>query len=160
MRELKLFVVEDDLASLQLMTEVFRSRKANVRPVSDGEEAARRVNQEKFDGIFLDLEMPKLSGLYLARGPIPYFLTLWLPERFSRLLVHPSTNCRFASSLTTKRNKCDIGPNTRWKLRDRPQRSATPSTGRSGNHNGSPPTGENIAIVLIDGILSAIACGC
>src|SRR3984957_3854354 len=67
MVELKLLAVEDDLASLELMTEVFRSLKANVRPVSDGEEPARRVNQEKFDGIFLDLEMPKLSGLYLAR---------------------------------------------------------------------------------------------
>lgn len=68
MIELKLLVVEDDLASLELMTEVFRSLKANVRPVSDSEEAARRVNQEKFDGIFLDLEMPKLNGLDLARG--------------------------------------------------------------------------------------------
>ena len=68
MVELKLLVVEDDLASLELMTEVFRSLKANVRPVSDSEEAARRVNQEKFDGIFLDLEMPKLNGLELARG--------------------------------------------------------------------------------------------
>jgi CheY-like chemotaxis protein len=67
MIELKLLVVEDDLASLELMTEVFRSLKANVRPVSDSEEAARRVNQEKFDGIFLDLEMPKLNGLDLAR---------------------------------------------------------------------------------------------
>lgn len=68
MVELKLLVVEDDLANLELMTEVFRSLKANVRPVSDSEEAARRVNQEKFDGIFLDLEMPKLNGLDLARG--------------------------------------------------------------------------------------------
>jgi len=65
---LKLLVVEDDAASLELMTEVFRSLKADVRPVSDSEEAARRVNQEKFDGIFLDLEMPNLHGFDLARG--------------------------------------------------------------------------------------------
>jgi CheY-like chemotaxis protein len=64
---LKLLVVEDDAASLELMTEVFRSLKADVLPVSDSEEAARRVNQEKFDGIFLDLEMPNLNGLDLAR---------------------------------------------------------------------------------------------
>src|SRR6202521_656102 len=68
MIELKLLVVEDDAASLELMTEVFRSLKADVRPVSDSEEAARRVNQEKFDGIFLDLEMPNLHGFDLARG--------------------------------------------------------------------------------------------
>ena len=65
---LKLLVVEDDAASLELMTEVFRSLKADVLPVSDSEEAERRVNQEKFDGIFLDLEMPKLNGFDLARG--------------------------------------------------------------------------------------------
>jgi len=68
MLALKLLVVEDDPASLELMTEVFRSLKADVRPVSDSEEAARRVNQEKFDGIFLDLEMPNLHGFDLARG--------------------------------------------------------------------------------------------
>ncbi len=67
MLQLKLLVVEDDAASLELMTEVFESLKADVRPVSDSEEAARRVNQEKFDGIFLDLEMPRLHGFDLAR---------------------------------------------------------------------------------------------
>jgi CheY-like chemotaxis protein len=64
---LKLLVVEDDPASLELMTEVFTSLKAEVRPVSDSEKAVGIVNQEKFDGIFLDLEMPKLNGFDLAR---------------------------------------------------------------------------------------------
>ena len=67
MTPLKLLVVEDDAASLELMTEVFMSLKAEVRPVSDSEKALGIVNQEKFDGIFLDLEMPKLNGFDLAR---------------------------------------------------------------------------------------------
>jgi len=66
MAPLKLLVVEDDLACLELMTEVFESLKADVHPVSDSEKAARLVNQEKFDGIFLDLEMPHLHGFDLA----------------------------------------------------------------------------------------------
>jgi CheY-like chemotaxis protein len=41
--------------------------KAEVRPVSDSEKAVGMVNQEKFDGIFLDLEMPNLNGFDLAR---------------------------------------------------------------------------------------------
>ncbi len=67
MTPLKLLIVEDDLASLELMAEVFTSLKAEVRPVSESEKAARLVDQEKFDGIFLDLEMPNLNGLDLAR---------------------------------------------------------------------------------------------
>jgi CheY-like chemotaxis protein len=63
---MKLLIVEDDIASLELMTEVFRSLKAEVRPLSDSQEAAVLVNREKFDGIFLDLEMPALNGLQLA----------------------------------------------------------------------------------------------
>ena len=67
MLSLKLLVVEDDPASLELMTEVLRSLEAVVRPLSDSQEAAVVVNQEKFDGIFLDLEMPNLNGFALAQ---------------------------------------------------------------------------------------------
>jgi CheY-like chemotaxis protein len=67
MASLKLLVVEDDLASLELMAEVFRSLKAEVCAVSDSGKAADLVNQQKFDGIFLDLEMPNMNGFDLAR---------------------------------------------------------------------------------------------
>ncbi|HEX4427328.1 MAG TPA: response regulator, partial [Terriglobales bacterium] len=63
---LKILVVEDDAASLELMTEVFTSLQADVKPVSDSEEAAGIINKQKFDGIFLDLEMPHLNGFELA----------------------------------------------------------------------------------------------
>jgi CheY-like chemotaxis protein len=68
MMPLKLLVVEDDPASLELMAEVFRSLKTKVRAVSDSQNAAGLVNQERFDGIFLDLEMPNLHGFDLARA--------------------------------------------------------------------------------------------
>ena len=67
MQPLKLLVVEDHIPSLELMTEVFRSLKAEVRPINESEKAVAIVNQEKFDGIFLDLEMPNLNGFDLAR---------------------------------------------------------------------------------------------
>jgi len=67
MGSLKLLVVEDDLASLELMAEVFRSLQAEVCPVSDSEKAADLVNRQKFDGIFLDLEMTNMNGFDLAR---------------------------------------------------------------------------------------------
>jgi CheY-like chemotaxis protein len=49
------------------MTEVFTSLKAEVRAISDSQKAVAIINQEKFDGIFLDLEMPNLNGFDLAR---------------------------------------------------------------------------------------------
>jgi CheY-like chemotaxis protein len=64
---LKLLIVDDDLASLELMTEVFTSLKAEVCPISDSEKAVRLVNQQRFDGIFLDLDMPSPNGFQLAR---------------------------------------------------------------------------------------------
>jgi len=67
MQPIKLLVVEDNPAGLDLMEEVFSSLKADVRAMSDSEKAAIIVNQERFDGIFLDLEMPKLHGFDLAR---------------------------------------------------------------------------------------------
>jgi CheY-like chemotaxis protein len=67
MASLKLLVVEDDIANLELMTEVFKTLEAEVRPMNDSESAARVVTQENFDGIFLDLEMPKLNGFELAQ---------------------------------------------------------------------------------------------
>ncbi len=67
MQSLNLLLVEDDIPSLEMMSEVFASLNADVRPVSDSEKAANMVNRERFDGIFLDLEMPKVHGLDLAR---------------------------------------------------------------------------------------------
>ena len=64
---LKLLVVEDDPASLELMTEVFALQQAEVRAISDSEKASGAINQEKFDGIFLDLGMPKISGFELSQ---------------------------------------------------------------------------------------------
>jgi two-component system cell cycle response regulator CtrA len=67
MSSLKLLIVEDDAPSLELMEEVFTSLKAHVYPVNDGLKAAALLNKERFDGVFLDLEMPRMHGFDLAR---------------------------------------------------------------------------------------------
>ena len=67
MSPVKLLVVEDDRASLELMAEVFTALKAEVRPLNDAQTAALLVDREKFDGIFVDLEMPILNGPELAK---------------------------------------------------------------------------------------------
>lgn len=67
MRALKLLIVEDDLPSLELMSEVLRSLKLQVYAVSDSQKAARMVVEQKFDGIFADLQMPGMDGFALIR---------------------------------------------------------------------------------------------
>ncbi len=64
---LRLLIVEDDVASLELMEEVFLSLNAEVRAVGESTKAADLVNRERYDGIFLDLEMPYMNGFDLAR---------------------------------------------------------------------------------------------
>jgi CheY-like chemotaxis protein len=38
-----------------------------VHPIADSQEAARCINQQRFDGIFFDIGMPILNGLDLAK---------------------------------------------------------------------------------------------
>jgi CheY-like chemotaxis protein len=49
------------------MDEVFTALKAVVFPVNDGAKAAALANKERFDGVFLDLEMPRMHGFDLTR---------------------------------------------------------------------------------------------
>ena len=64
---LKLLVVEDDAQTLELMREILSSLKAEVRALSNSQQAAAVVDQERFDGIFVDLQMPGINGFDLAR---------------------------------------------------------------------------------------------
>jgi len=66
-KSLRILVVEDDLPTLELMQEVLSSFGLDVVTESDSEKASERISHEKFDGIFLDLMMPKLTGFQLAR---------------------------------------------------------------------------------------------
>ena len=64
---IKVLIVEDDVPTLELMHETLVSQKAEVRSASDGEQATQLINEERFDGIFLDLQMPKITGFEVIR---------------------------------------------------------------------------------------------
>jgi DNA-binding response OmpR family regulator len=61
---MKTLVVDDDPAILALMTEAFTALRADMHSIRDSRQAATVVNQEKFDGVFLEVDM---NGLELAR---------------------------------------------------------------------------------------------
>jgi CheY-like chemotaxis protein len=65
---LEILVVDDDESFLALVKHVFEVYKdASVCDVEDGFKAFTLVEVRKYDGIFLDLNMPGLNGFELAR---------------------------------------------------------------------------------------------
>jgi CheY-like chemotaxis protein len=62
----RLLVVDEDPASLSFMTEVFGSLHTNVCPINDNQQAAVKIEQQQFDGIFLDIDSSTLDILELA----------------------------------------------------------------------------------------------
>lgn len=63
---LKLLIVEDDLLVLEMVRTVLISLDAEVCAVPDAREAVKRVANESFDGIFVDLNMPWIDGIRLT----------------------------------------------------------------------------------------------
>jgi CheY-like chemotaxis protein len=64
---LQVLVVEDDIPSMELIREVLISMKAEVDAFSESLQAVPLLEAKRFDGIFLDLQMPGLDGLELSR---------------------------------------------------------------------------------------------
>jgi CheY-like chemotaxis protein len=64
---MKLLVVDDEPQVLRFVKTLLESLGYEVLGLTDSKEAARRVDREKFDGIFLDARMPEPDGFGLAR---------------------------------------------------------------------------------------------
>jgi CheY-like chemotaxis protein len=67
MSALRILVVESDWGSLNLMREVFSHLQADVREVPEASRAAELVNRERFDSIFLSLDVPGINRFDLPR---------------------------------------------------------------------------------------------
>lgn len=63
----KILVVEDDLASAELIQEILTREGASVTVCTRPLEAARLIAERLFDGIFLDLHMPGFDGWELTQ---------------------------------------------------------------------------------------------
>ena len=60
-------IVDDEQEVLELIGSMVEPLGWEVLKLSDSQEAARRLENEKFDGILLDVLMPELDGFELAR---------------------------------------------------------------------------------------------
>jgi len=64
---MKILAVDDDLNALRTMQQLLRFFGMTVCALSSSLEAAKRIEQERFDGMFLDVIMPEMDGLELTR---------------------------------------------------------------------------------------------
>jgi len=58
----KILLVEDDLVSRNMVTIILKKNGFEVIVVTNGEEAISAVEQDKFDAILMDINMPHLDG--------------------------------------------------------------------------------------------------
>ena len=60
---MKLLYAEDEESMAEAVTDILVFHKYQVDTVYDGEEALEYARNEQYDGIILDIMMPKRSGL-------------------------------------------------------------------------------------------------
>ena len=63
---MKLMIVDDDLAALDLVKALVEPLGYAVLALADSRQAAECVQEQKFDGIFVDVQMPDLDGFELT----------------------------------------------------------------------------------------------
>ncbi len=64
---MKLLYAEDEIAMSEAVTDILSYHKYTVDAVYDGEEALDYINNDDYDGIILDIMMPKKSGLEVLK---------------------------------------------------------------------------------------------
>ena len=63
----QILVVDDDALTCELICEVLRSAGMDANSMTDSPAAAVRLKKEKFHAVFLDMRMPSMDGIELAR---------------------------------------------------------------------------------------------
>jgi len=63
MRQLKVLVAEDSLVNRKMMEAILRMERHNARFVENGRDAVAAWQEEKFDLILMDIQMPEMDGM-------------------------------------------------------------------------------------------------
>ncbi|MET0333751.1 MAG: response regulator, partial [Rhizobacter sp.] len=63
----KILLVDDSKTELHVLSELLTKRGYSVRTAEDGEDAMRRLGEDKPDLILMDVVMPGQNGFQLTR---------------------------------------------------------------------------------------------
>lgn len=64
---MKLLYAEDEISMSEAVVDILKFHKYNVDVVYDGEDALSYAETGEYDGIILDIMMPKMSGLEVLK---------------------------------------------------------------------------------------------
>lgn len=64
---MRILYAEDELGLSQAVTEILQIEEYDVTPVYDGAEALDKLMNETFDGVILDVMMPKMDGFEVLK---------------------------------------------------------------------------------------------
>ncbi len=59
----KVLLVDDETDFLEVMAERMKAREIRVKTASSAKEALSLIEQESFDAVILDLQMPEMNGI-------------------------------------------------------------------------------------------------
>ncbi len=97
----KVMVVDDELPALEVATALLEHLGCQVTTFADSQQAAERLEKERYDGLVVDARMPEVDGFELTRQVRASTLNGKLPIVMLTGYDDPSTMCRgFSSGIT------------------------------------------------------------
>ncbi len=63
----KILVVEDNPLNMELVMEILSSHGMTVHPAADGDEALKRIENQVYDLILMDIELPGKDGIEITK---------------------------------------------------------------------------------------------
>ncbi len=63
MPQYKVLVVDDEAPIRELFNDLLKKENCTVKSVATGEDAIKKINEEDFDIMLLDIKLPGISGL-------------------------------------------------------------------------------------------------
>ncbi len=96
----KILVVEDNLLNRQVIVEILQNRGASVTVAENGRVALNKLEQEIFDMVLMDLQMPEMDGFEATHRikAIPDYRALPIVVMSAAVMPEERARCRIAGA--------------------------------------------------------------
>ena len=88
----KILIVEDDAIAVLVATRLLEALDCQVDCATDGQQAVELACQHRYDGIYMDIGLPKLNGIDTCRAIRHYEATKSKPQRAVVIIAVTANN--------------------------------------------------------------------